>query len=475
MKIKSLPWLLLLIAWTAVLPARGAGDEAPPARVRNPLESFSDIARSIGPSIVNIRAENITGSDGGTQPSTGPQHFEEEDPLDTFEKYFGEDPRKAFKQQSLGSGFVIDEKGYIVTNNHVIETAAEIQVRLSDGKEYGAEIVGRDPNTDLALIRVSSPTGLPAVEFGDSDLLEVGQWVVAIGNPFGLEHTVTAGIVSAKGRVIGSGPYDDFIQTDASINPGNSGGPLINLDGKVVGINTAIISNAQGIGFAVPINLAKGIIDQLKQSGEVTRGWLGVAIQDITPEMADYQGIQGKTGVLVTEVFEGDPAALSGIRARDVILSVNGIPVATTRDLTRTIAGIQVGNTARIEAVRDRETRAFEVTIAKRDETAIAARSGGEGRTEDGLGIQVTALTPEIALRLNMAAEGGVIITDIAAESKAEDAGFQAGDVVKEINHDAVATVRDYHDRVAGAAAGETLQFFIRRSGQGFIVIKITK
>ena len=375
MKIKSLPWLLLLIAWTAVLPARGAGDGRHPPGFGTRLKAS---ATSPDPSglRLSISGRKTSPEAAATQTAaSGPQRFEEEDPLDRFEKYFGDDQQKAFKQQSLGSGFVIDEKGFIVTNNHVIEAADEIQVRLNDGKEYDAEIVGRDPNTDLALIRVSSPARLPAVQFGDSDLLEVGQWVVAIGNPFGLEHTVTAGIVSAKGRVIGSGPYDDFIQTDASINPGNSGGPLINLNGKVVGINTAIISNAQGIGFAVPINLAKGIIDQLKQSGEVTRGWLGVAIQDITPEMADYHGIQGKTGVIVTEVFDGDPAALGGIRARDIILSVNGIPVATTRDLTRTIAGIQVGNTAHIEAVRDRETRAFDVTIAKRDETALAARS----------------------------------------------------------------------------------------------------
>lgn len=475
MKIQSISRLLLLIALTAVLPASGAGNDVPRSEIRNPLEHLSDIAKSIGPSIVNIRTENITGGHEEGQRDIGRQGLEEESPLDPFEKFFGDSPHQGFKQQSLGSGFVIDEKGYIVTNHHVIETADEIQVRLNDGKEYDAEIVGRDPNTDLALIRVSTPTALPAVQFGDSDRLEVGQWVVAIGNPFGLEHTVTAGIVSAKGRVLGSGPYDDFIQTDASINPGNSGGPLINLEGKVVGINTAIVSNAQGIGFAVPINLAKGIIKQLKQRGEVIRGWLGVAIQDISPEMADYHGIEGKSGVLVTEVFTGDPAALSGMRARDVITSVNGIPVTTTRDLTRIIADIHVGNTVRIEALRNRETKAFEVTIAKRDEGALAARSAAENRTMDDLGLQVTDLTPDIAVRLNMAAEGGVLVTEVAEESKAEKAGFQAGDVVKEINHDTIATARNYHDRIARAVPGERLQFFIRRSGQGFIVIKIIK
>jgi serine protease Do len=475
MKMKLIQWLLLFLAWAILLPAPGTQDGAAYAKAWNTPESFSEIAGALGPSIVNIRTEKSVKGGGRVFRHFGPQPYGEEDPFDFFEKYFGADPHKEFKQQSLGSGFVIDEKGYIVTNNHVIEAADEIQVRLKDGKEYDAEIVGRDPNTDIALIRVSSPVSLPAVQFGDSDVLEVGQWVVAIGNPFGLEHTVTAGIVSAKGRVIGSGPYDDFIQTDASINPGNSGGPLIDMEGKVVGINTAIISSAQGIGFAIPINLAKGIIVQLRESGEVTRGWLGVAIQDITPEMADYYDIEKKAGVLVTEVFEGDPAALGGIQPRDIIISVNGIPVETTLDLTRTIAGIQVGDTARIEAVRNRERRSFDVTIAKRDEAALTARSTRWDQKNDYLGIQVTDLTPEIAEHLNIPSGDGVIITEVAADSKAEEAGFRAGDVVKEINHETVRTVKDYHERVTGASAGEMLHFFIRRGGQGFVVIKVSK
>ena len=475
MKMKFIQRLLLFLAWAILFPAHNPHDDFAYASNGDTAVSFSEIARLVGPSIVNIRTEKNARDVGRVFRHFGPQPYGEEDPFDFFEKYFGTDPQKEFKQQSLGSGFVIDEKGYIVTNNHVIEAADEIQVRLKDGKEYDAEIIGRDPNTDIALIRVSAAAGIPAVQFGDSDSLAVGEWVVAIGNPFGLEHTVTAGIVSAKGRVIGSGPYDDFIQTDASINPGNSGGPLIDLKGRVVGINTAIISSAQGIGFAVPINLAKGIIAQLRETGEVTRGWLGVAIQDITPEMADYYGVEKKVGVLVTEVFEGDPAALGGIRPRDVIISINGLPVETSRDLTRTIAGIQVGNTARIEAVRNRETHAFDVTIAKRDEAALAARSTDWDAKEDDLGIQVLDLTPDVAERLNIAPGDGVIITEVAADSKAEAAGFLAGDVVKEINHETIRTIRDYHDRVTRASAGEMLHFFIRRADQGFIVIKVSK
>ena len=475
MKMKLIQRLLLSLAWVIFLPAHNPHDGTAHAGDGDTAVSFSEIVRVIGPSIVNIRTEKSARNGASAFRHFGPQPRGEEDPFDFFEKYFGADPQKEFKQQSLGSGFIIDEKGYIVTNNHVIEAADEIQVRLEDGKEYDAEIIGRDPNTDIALIRVSAAASLPAVQFGDSDALAVGEWVVAIGNPFGLDHTVTAGIVSAKGRVIGSGPYDDFIQTDASINPGNSGGPLIDLKGRVVGINTAIISSAQGIGFAVPINLAKGIITQLREDGEVTRGWLGVAIQDITPEMADYYGVEKKAGVLVTEVFEGDPAALSGIRPRDVIISINGLPVETTRDLTRTIADIHVGDTARIEAVRNRETRAFDVTIAKRNEAALVARSTDWDQKEDDLGIQVIDLTSDIAERLNIAPGDGVIITEVAAGSKAEAAGFRAGDVVKEINHETIRKARDYHERVARTSAGEMLHFFILRADQGFIVIKVSK
>ncbi|MEZ4579958.1 MAG: trypsin-like peptidase domain-containing protein, partial [Desulfobacterales bacterium] len=227
----------------------------------------------------------------------------------------------------------MDKDGYIITNNHVIEGADEIQVKLKDGKEYPAEIIGKDPSTDLALIKIAAESDLPVLPMGDSDKLEIGQWVLAIGSPFGLEQTVTAGIISAKGRVIGAGPYDDFIQTDASINPGNSGGPLINMAGEVVGINTAIVAGGDGIGFAIPVNVATDVFAQLKASGEVTRGWLGVAIQDLDAELKEYYGVE--SGVLVAEAFDGDPAAEAGIKAKDIIMSVNGKNVDSSRDLTR--------------------------------------------------------------------------------------------------------------------------------------------
>ncbi|MFW5810965.1 MAG: PDZ domain-containing protein, partial [Thermodesulfobacteriota bacterium] len=296
-----------------------------------------------------------------------------------------------------------------------------------------------------------------------------------MGNPFGLEHTVTAGIVSAKGRVIGSGPYDDFIQTDASINPGNSGGPLLNTKGEVVGINTAIIASGQGIGFAVPINLAKDIIDQLQESGEVTRGWLGVAIQDITPEIAEYYGIKEVKGVLVTEVFEDDPAEKAGIRVRDIIVSVNGRPVEDTRDLTRLVAGLSVGQKTAVKVLRNGNRETFEVTIARREEEKILSRKDEDRKEEESLGIQVSEISPEIARRYGISEKEGVMVMDVESGSKAEAAGLMAGDIVKEINHEPVGSVEDFRRIIDGVDEGEPINLFIRRINRGFMVVKITK
>ncbi|MEZ4525130.1 MAG: DegQ family serine endoprotease [Desulfobacterales bacterium] len=443
------------------------------AKAWNAPESFSEIAKDVMPSVVNIRTEKTVKGGGRVfrQFGKGPMG---EDPFDFFEKFFGGDPQRDFKQRSLGSGFIIDPAGYIVTNNHVIEGADEIQVRLNDEKEYDAEIVGRDPNTDIALIRVKADAKLPACRLGNSDELETGQWVVAIGNPFGLEHTVTAGIVSAKGRVIGSGPYDDFIQTDASINPGNSGGPLINMKGEVIGINTAIIASGQGIGFAVSINLAKGIIDQLKKSGEVTRGWLGVAIQDISPEIAEYYGVDRKDGVLVTEVFKDDPADKAGILAKDIIVAVNGTPVKTTRDLTRMIADIAVGQKAEIDVLRAGKEKHFSVTVAKREDERLTAGKT-EGEKKDDLGIQVSQLNPEMAARYNIPQNDGVIVTGVESGSKGDAAGIMSGDIIREINHQPIQTAADYQKMLDSVKPGEAMHFFIRRMNSGFVVIKLVR
>jgi len=440
-----------------------------------PPDSFSNLAESASPAVVNIRTVKTIKGGGRVFRHFKKGPFGDDDPMkDFFDRFFDEDQKRDFKQRSLGSGFIIDKDGYIVTNNHVIDNADKIVVILNDEKEFEAQIVGRDKNTDLALIKIESNHNLPVLRFGDSDALKVGQWVVAIGNPFGLEQTVTAGIVSAKGRVIGSGPYDDFIQTDASINPGNSGGPLLNMKGEVVGINTAIVAGGQGIGFAIPVNLAKNIIVQLKSTGEVTRGWLGVGIQDISEEVAEYYGIKEKKGVLVTEVFPGDPADLAGIKPKDIILSVNGKAVDSARQLTGMIADISVGDTIKIKINRNGKPQTIDVKIAKREETKIFGRSTQE-KEQAQLGIQVSEITPETARRFNLKDTAGVIVVGVDPESKAAEAGLQMHDIIREINHKNITSVSDFNKTINDIPEGETINLFIRRMNRGFLVIKITK
>jgi serine protease Do len=472
---------LALVFFAMVLSGTGGGSA--PVWAANSAEppmvpaSFSQLAEMVGPAVVNIRTVK-------TLKGGGPvfRHFQRdpggrENPFNEFfERFFGDEMQREFKQPSLGSGFIIDKDGHVVTNNHVIEDADQIKVKLDDEKEFEAQVVGRDPSTDLALLKIKSTNhDFPVVKFGDSAQLKVGQWVVAIGSPFGLERTVTAGIVSAKGRVIGSGPYDDFIQTDASINPGNSGGPLINLKGEVVGINTAIVATGQGIGFAIPINLAKGVIGQLQAGGEVTRGWLGVAIQDVNQEMADYYGIDTKKGVFVADVFKGDPAEAAGIKPKDIIVEVNGQKVETTRQLTSLVAGIPVGQSAKIKVIRDGQPKTFTVKIAKRDDTKVASRGEVPEKREDQLGLRVSDLTPEIAERYNIREAAGVIVIGVQSGSRAEEAGIRVGDVIKEINRQSVESVKDYNEALKKIPKEGTVSFFIWRKNAGFLVAKLKK
>jgi serine protease Do len=438
--------------------------------------SFSKLAEMAGPAVVNIRTVKTIKGGGPVfrQFQRGPRG--RENPFDDFfERFFGENVPREFKQPSLGSGFIIDKEGFVVTNNHVIEDADQIKVKLDDDTEFNAEVVGRDPNTDLALLKIESDKELPVLTLGDSNKLKIGQWVVAIGSPFGLERTVTAGIVSAKGRVIGSGPYDDFIQTDASINPGNSGGPLLNMKGEVIGINTAIIASGTGIGFAIPVNLAEGIIAQLKAEGEVTRGWLGVAIQDLTSEMAEYYGLKDHKGVLVADVFEGDPADKAGIQAKDIILKVNDQKIETSRQLTSMIAGLKVGETAKVEIFRNGQKKVFSVKLAKRSNEKLAGRGVPQKREEEELGIRVTDLTPEMAQRFNLGDTAGVVVVGVESGSKGSEAGVQVGDIIKEINHKAIETGKDYTASVQNIKAGDTVNLFIWRKNAGFLVIKFKK
>jgi serine protease Do len=459
---------LLGISSTAALAAKSTDGVMVP-------NNFSQLAKAAKPSVVNISTVTTVKDSGRVFKHFFGNPFN--DKKNPFEEFFGpymEEAPRDYKQRSLGSGFIIDQEGYIVTNNHVVENADQIKVKLSNEEEYDATIVGRDPKTDLALIKIASDSGLTPIQMGDSDQLDVGAWVVAIGSPFGLEQTVTAGIVSAKGRIIGFGPYEDFIQTDASINPGNSGGPLINLAGEVVGINTAIVASGQGIGFAIPVNLAKGIIDQLKSSGEVTRGWLGVGIQDLTQELKKYYGIDDDGGVLVTQVFEGDPAEKSGIRINDIIIAIDGETVSSVRELSGIIANTRVGKRTAVTYLREGKKKTIYVELAKRQDDKLLAKK--ESETSNDIGMQLMDLTSDNAAQFGYEeGETGVLVVNIDSGSKAAEAGVKRGDLIKEINHEKIPSVKAYHKAIKKIDSGESINLLIRRPRVGFVVVEMTK
>jgi len=345
--------------------------------------NFSDLAAKVRDGVVNLqvvkKAQNV--AFGGPDAAGNP--FGEDSPFgDFFAPFFGgRNSIPAPEQRGVGSGFIMSRDGYIVTNNHVVEDATQIKVKLANGKEYNAKVVGRDPKTDLALVKIDGASDLHALPMGNSDDLKVGSWVLAVGSPFGLEQTVTAGIVSAKGRVIGSGPYDNFIQTDASINPGNSGGPLINIKGEVVGINTAILAQGKGIGFAIPINMAKDIAPQLQEKGHVTRGWLGVSIQEMTPELAKSFGLTDNKGVLVAQVMPGSPAQKAGIEQGDVITQFDGKTVAESKDLPQMVASTPVGKSVSVKLMRDGKALDREVKITAMAEEVAVSQSAAHKKT----------------------------------------------------------------------------------------------
>jgi serine protease Do len=444
--------------------------------VRMIPESFSDLAEKVRPSVVNIRVSKNVKAGGPVVHRFFGHPFGEENPFEEFfnPKYRDRTPRQ-FKQQGMGSGFIIDQKGHIVTNNHVVEEADDIMVKLADGEEYDATVVGRDPKTDLALIKINGADDLVPLPMGDSGSVRVGTWVVAVGSPFGLEQTVTAGIVSAKGRVIGAGPYDDFIQTDASINPGNSGGPLLNLKGEVVGINTAIMSRSggnNGIGFAIPINMAEGIVSQLKSDGRVTRAWLGVGIQNLTPELAEYYGLEERKGALVTDVFEGDPADKAGIKANDIVTAIDGKEISSSRDLSKTIAASEVGERIPVTVMRDGMEKTIHVKLAERvDPDAPVTVSADNSKS---LGLQVAELTPETARRYGLPEnETGVLVTGVEPGGKADRAGLRKGDIIKEVDRKRVGTAKDVRKQVDKAESGDKVRMLIKRGKAGLMVKKV--
>jgi serine protease Do len=440
----------------APAPAAPAGERVLPA-----LPDFATLAEHLGPSVVNISTTS--------QPEAAPQSpFGQGNPqefFEPFERWFGAPmPRRPFRERSLGSGFVINRDGVILTNNHVVENADEIVVRLSNEKEYKAKIIGRDPKTDIAVIKIDGASGLTPVTMGDSDALRVGEWVMAIGNPFGLENTVTAGIVSAKGRFIGQTSYDQFIQTDVAINPGNSGGPLINLSGQVVGINTAIFSRTGGsigIGFAIPINLATELLPELEEKGKVTRGWLGVLIQKVTPEIAESLGLAEPHGALVADVMKDGPAKDAGVQVGDVIIEFDGHPLKDSNELPLMVARTKVGKSVGLKVIRNGKQETLDVTIRElADEGAEAAtgESGGD------FGMTVQPLTPEIAESLGLGQDvKGVVVSSVTPGSSADDAGLRRGDVILEVNRQPVSDVRNYQQAMKGVAAGKSVLLLVRR------------
>ncbi len=431
-----------------------------------PPGTFSHLVKIASPSVVNISI--VTTVKGQQQV---PMPFGPDDPLrDFFERYFGGQIPKDYKQRSLGTGFIIDSSGFILTNNHVIEQSDEIKVKTADDKEFIAEIIGRDTMTDLALIRIHSDIPLTPLILGDSDRLEVGDWVVAIGNPFGLGNTVTAGIVSAKYRQIGAGAYDNFIQTDTPINPGNSGGPLLNTAGEVVGINTAIFSQGGGsigIGFAVPVNMAKDILPQLKE-GKVVRGWLGVVIQKITPELRAKLDLLNESGALVADVFAGGPAEAAGIKRGDVIVAFDGKPIKDSRALPYIVASTPVGKKTAVEIVRKREKRVVQVRIGELETAAEEVSMIGE--SESGLGMALEEITPELVRQFDLPVTAGLIIVKVDNNSPAADADLRDGDIILEVNQTPVKRLAIFSNIIRQSKKGDTVLFLINREGSTLFV-----
>ncbi len=437
-------------------------------------DAFASVADRVTPSVVNVsvKPKKAPPGEGGPAPE-GEQRFREFFGQEFYDRFF---KRRAPREETraAGSGVIVDARGYILTNAHVVESAADIEVRLSDDRKFAATLVGSDPKTDLAVVKIDpGAAALPPALLGDSDKLRIGQWAIAIGNPFGLDRTVTVGIISATGRTrVGVATYEAFIQTDASINPGNSGGPLLNIDGRVIGINTAIVSSGQGIGFAIPINMAREVMTQLIANGRVVRGWLGIAIQDLTDELAAGFGISSKSGVLVADVMKDGPAEAAGMKPGDVIVELGGAPIKEVTELQKRVAAIPPGRPTALTVLRDRKPTKLTVKIGEQpgEETVVAAEPKGEG-----LGVKVESLSEEMAQAYGLRGRTGVVVTGVASGGAAEAAGIKEGDVLLEVNRRRVGSVEEFKSAVAALKPGEAVPVQIERVGAGrqYIVLKV--
>ena len=472
-RLPPMGWVLLCLLTGAglasllgnVAQASGRTAEMPPTTPG----SFSQLVKEARQSVVNISTMKIIKEGRGFRFPFG-----EDDPFhDWFERFFKDRIPKEHRQRSLGSGFIIDKDGYILTNNHVVEKTEEIKVKLANGKEYDAKIIGRDSKTDLALIRIETDKPMIPLPLGDSEKLEVGEWVVAIGNPFGLDHTVTAGIVSAKYRQLGAGAYDNFIQTDASINPGNSGGPLLNTRGEVVGINSAIYSRSGGsigIGFAIPVNMAKDLLPQLKQ-GKVVRGWLGVMIQKITPELKEKLNLKEARGALVADVTSNGPADKAGIERGDVIISFDGKEIAEMKELPYLVASTPVGRVVKVEVIRKGRKERFEVKIGKLEEEQVEEKPT---EAESDLGMIVDEITPDLARELDLSEEQGLVVVQVDNNSPAGEAGVRRGDIILEIDQKPIKDIDEYIKKIRQYRKSDTILFLVkRREATLYLTLKV--
>jgi serine protease Do len=480
---------LMSLLLVPTVSARAQGTPVIPADPKAILESlergFVSVAERVMPAVVHIDASPKE-SDRPAQPR-GPR--EGRDPRERmnprerqeferrFREFFGEDFERFFRQgpaprreaRNQGSGVIVDKSGVILTNNHLIENAGEIEVRLSDKRKFKAKVAGRDPKTDLAVLKIEGEGEFPTAELGDSDQLRIGQWAIAVGNPFGLDRTVTVGIISATGRrKLDLTTYESFIQTDAAINPGNSGGPLLNLDGKVIGINTAIVSVGQGIGFAIPVSMARRVLPQLLATGRVTRGWLGVRIQPLTEELAPSFGAKENEGVLVSDVMPGSPAEAGGLKSGDVILDFGGQRTAEVPDLQRVVADAEPGKASRVTVLRDGKRETLEIKIGEMpaDEPVVASSRGPER-----WGLTVQPITPELARQFKLPANDGVLVSEVEENSPAARAGVRPGDAIVEVNRRRVRDLRSFEDAVGRTE--QDLLLFIQREGRSqFVVLK---
>ncbi|MFD0979037.1 Do family serine endopeptidase [Tropicimonas aquimaris] len=449
------------------------------AQARGAPESFADLAQKVSPAVVNITTATTVATVGG--PHGDAPVVPEGSPFEDFFRDFmerngpGDAPNRPRRSSALGSGFVISEDGFIVTNNHVIEQADEITIEFYSGEELPAEVIGTDPNTDLALLKVETDEPLPFVSWGNSDESRVGDWVMAMGNPLGQGFSVSAGIVSARGRAL-SGSYDDFIQTDAAINRGNSGGPLFNMDGDVIGVNTAILSpngGSIGIGFAMSSRVAQNVIAQLEQYGETRRGWLGVRIQDVTEDVAEAMGLEEARGALVTDVPEG-PAAEAGVQSGDVIVSFDGVDVADTRGLVRQVGNSEIGKSVRMMVYRDGKTETLLVTLGRRETAegavpAIAEAPDAEPQDAEILGLTITAVTDELAAEMDLGSDAsGLLVKEVDEMSEAYEKGLRAGDIITQAGQIEVASIQDMEDRLQEArdAGRRSILLLVRRAGE---------